>query len=81
MLITIKLFPPLGFPDGRECREVDVPENTTIADFLKSLEQTGALGDYSWEEVFAIVEKEVASNDYILQAGQTVKIILHPVGG
>ncbi|CEP66496.1 Molybdopterin synthase/thiamin biosynthesis sulphur carrier, beta-grasp [Moorella glycerini] len=81
MNITVQLYPPLKFPDGAEYHQLEVKEGLSIGDLLKRLEAEGAFGDYSYQAVFAMVENDVAINDYILKAGQTVKILLRPAGG
>lgn len=81
MKITVQLYPPLKFPDGAEYHQLEVKEGLSIGDLLKRLEAEGAFSDYSYQAVFAMVENDVAINDYILKAGHTVKILLRPAGG
>lgn len=81
MIITVQLYPPFKFPDGTERQQTEVPEGLTIGDLLSRLEAGGALGNFSRQAVFAIAENDVAVNDYILKAGQTVKILLQLAGG
>ena len=82
MIITVQLYPPLKFPGGTERRQLsEVPDGLTIGGLLNKLEAGGTFGGYGQQAVFAIVENDVAVNDYILKAGQTVKILLLIAGG
>jgi len=74
MLITIKLF--ATFREGRfKLEERDVPEGTTIADVLKSL-------DIAEEEIGTLfVKGRHAETDRVLKAGEAVAIFPLVGGG
>ncbi|MDN5344513.1 MAG: hypothetical protein PWQ18_624 [Clostridia bacterium] len=81
MDITVQLYPPLKFPDGAERRRIEVEEGCRMGELLQLLEGEGALGEYGYQGVFAMTENDVALPEYILKAGQEVKILLRPAGG
>ena len=81
MIITVRLYPPLKFPDGTERQQMEVQDGFTIGGLLGELKAGGTFGDYSQQPVFAIVENDVAINDYVLHVGQTVKILILIAGG
>ncbi|GAB6156220.1 hypothetical protein JCM17380_49720 [Desulfosporosinus burensis] len=81
MIITVQLYPPLKFPDGTERKQMKVQDGFTIGGLLGELKTGRIFGDYSEQAVFAIVENDVAINDYVLQTGQTVKILIQMAGG
>lgn len=81
MFITVHLYPPLRFPDGTERKQMKVQDGFTIGGLLGELKTGRIFGDYSEQAVFAIVDNDVAINDYVLQACQTVKILIQMAGG
>ncbi|AOQ22910.1 hypothetical protein MTAT_24530 [Moorella thermoacetica] len=81
MIITVQLYPPLKYSDGQEIHKIDVEEGMTVEVLLKKLEKEKAFGDYGREGVFAIVNNDFASANYILRPQELVKIFLRPAGG
>lgn len=81
MTVTVQLYPPLRFTDGAKRRQLEVEEGCRIGELLQRLEAEGAFGEYGYQGVFAMTENDVALNEYILKAGQEVKILLRPAGG
>lgn len=81
MKINVQLYPPLKFLDGQDKKELNFISGSTVEDLLKKLDAAGALGEYGRQGVFALVENDVALNEYVLKPGQIVKILLRPTGG
>ncbi len=81
MVVTVQLFPPLIFAEGGKHRDIELPDGATVGCLLNLLEELKTLGVYGQHGVFAFVDRDIATNDYILRAGQMVKIMLRPAGG
>lgn len=81
MPVTVKLFPPLKFPGGEACLELELPDGSSVNRLLEVLEEAGALAGYGKEGVFVLVENRTVAFDYILSPGQFVKVLLMPAGG
>ena len=81
LTITVKLYAPFKFSGSQEERELEVPGNLSVGDLLERLEDEGVFSEFARQAAFAIVDNDVAENNYILQAGQIVKILPVLAGG
>lgn len=81
MIITVKCFPPLGFPDEVNFCQLELSDGSTIFDLLELIEKKGALNRYSKNSLIILVNNKIVNNDYVLRNGEEVQIILLVGGG
>ena len=60
---------------------MEIPDGTSVEAFIRLLKERDLLGSYGPQGVFAVIGKSVLRGDYVLQEGQTVKVLLQPQGG
>ncbi|MDK2801306.1 MAG: hypothetical protein PWQ70_2925 [Clostridiales bacterium] len=79
--ITVKCFPPLGFPEGVNFCQLELSDGSTIFDLLELIEKKGALNHYGKNSLIILVNNKIVNNDYVLRNGEEVQIILLVGGG
>ncbi|WHH59280.1 MoaD/ThiS family protein [Petroclostridium sp. X23] len=79
--IFVELFPPLKFPNGDKTRQMNVEQHLNIGDLLERLKDEGVFDDYGCNALLVMVDDQIAENNYLLNNGQVVKILLHVAGG
>ncbi|MEW6266972.1 MAG: hypothetical protein AB1641_28190 [Thermodesulfobacteriota bacterium] len=81
MILSLRLYPPLKFDDGDEFRQVEVEPGTKADALLDRLEGEGVFRSYGRQYLLVLTADRIIRDDYPLEAGQFVKIILSPDGG
>lgn len=80
MEVTVKLFPPLKFDDGKQMRKVVLKNGSTIEDLLNSMNEK-IFNFYGIDSLLVIINNKVFYNNFILKDGQVIEILLNVTGG
>jgi len=79
--ISVKLFPPFKFSNGKQINNVEVNDDSRLSDLLNLLEAEGIFDIYGKNSLLAVTDNKMINNNYILHEGQIIEILLVVDGG
>lgn len=81
MILSVRLFAPLRFAVGSELGQMELEQGIKSGALLERLERAGVLGGYGRHALLVMTNNKVIQDDYVIEEGQTVEIMLNPGGG
>lgn len=81
MNIEIKLFAPFKFSDGSKTKKMEVEDNTKIYDLLNILNENEVFYPYGKDNLLVIIDNKIINDNYDLENGNKIEIMLQVNGG
>jgi len=79
--IEIKLFAPFKFSDGSKTKKMEVEDNTKIYDLLNILNENEVFYPYGKGSLLVIIDNKIINDNYDLENGNKIEIMLQINGG